>query len=127
MHGTKTGLFTVPLNTLSKYFIGKMLVSRHFKAITPSTDADYQLNIEEDPNCQQLAAQSQCCQALLPTNPLLIEFADECHVCLTDCRGCYSLCREFLEARITVLMPIFTVLVVSRTPAPLKPYQRFAL
>ncbi|EFP73450.1 hypothetical protein SD1617_0575 [Shigella dysenteriae 1617] len=39
---------------------------------------------------------------------------------MSNGRRRYSLWREFFKVRITVLMPIFSVLAVSRTPAPLK-------
>ncbi|AHA65943.1 hypothetical protein Asd1617_03116 [Shigella dysenteriae 1617] len=39
---------------------------------------------------------------------------------MSNGRRRYSLWREFFKVRMTVLMPIFSVLAVSRTPAPLK-------
>ena len=52
--------------------------------------------------------------------PLLIKFADKRHISMSNGRRRYSLWREFFKVRMTVLMPIFSVLAVSRTPAPLK-------
>ena len=52
--------------------------------------------------------------------PLFIKLTDERYVSVSDWRGRYSLRREFFKVRMTVLMPIFSVLAVSRTPAPLK-------
>lgn len=51
--------------------------------------------------------------------PLLIEFANKRHIGMGDRRRGYSLWREFFKVRMTVLMPILSVLTVSRTPAPL--------
>jgi hypothetical protein len=53
-------------------------------------------------------------------DPLLIEFTDKRHISMGDGRRRYSLRREFFKVRMTVLMAIFNVLAVSRTPAPLK-------
>ncbi|KGA68139.1 hypothetical protein DJ55_4187 [Yersinia pseudotuberculosis] len=39
---------------------------------------------------------------------------------MSDWRGRYSLQQEFFKVRITVLIPIFSVLAISHTPAPLK-------
>ncbi|AHA68740.1 Hypothetical protein Asd1617_05913 [Shigella dysenteriae 1617] len=51
---------------------------------------------------------------------MLIKFADKRHISISNGRRRYSLWREFFKVRMTVLMPIFSVLAVSRTPAPLK-------
>lgn len=51
--------------------------------------------------------------------PLFIELADERDICMSDRRGRYSLWREFFKVRMTVFIPILSVLAVSRTPAPL--------
>ncbi|AHA69065.1 Hypothetical protein Asd1617_06238 (plasmid) [Shigella dysenteriae 1617] len=50
----------------------------------------------------------------------LIKFADKRHISMSNGRRRYSLWREFFKVRMTVLMPIFSVLAVSQTPAPLK-------
>ncbi|AHA68464.1 hypothetical protein Asd1617_05637 [Shigella dysenteriae 1617] len=50
--------------------------------------------------------------------PLLTKFADKRHISMSNGRRRYSLWREFFKVRMTVLMPIFSVLAVSRTPAP---------
>jgi hypothetical protein len=51
--------------------------------------------------------------------PLFIELADELNVCMSDRGGRYSFWREFFKVRMTVFIPILSVLAVSRTPAPL--------
>lgn len=54
--------------------------------------------------------------------PLLIKFADRRYISMSSGRRRYSLWRAFFKVQLTVLMPIFSVLAVSRTPAPLKPF-----
>ena len=51
--------------------------------------------------------------------PLFIEFTDKGYISVSNRRRGYSPGREFFKARMTVLMPIFSVLAVSRTPEPL--------
>ena len=52
--------------------------------------------------------------------PLLIELTDKRHIIQHDLVSGYLPGGEFFNALSTVLMPIFKVLAVSRTPAPLK-------
>lgn len=58
----------------------------------------------------------------LTTNeaPLRIKFTDKGNVIVSNGRRRYPAGRELFKARMTVLMPIFNVLTVSRTPASLK-------
>ncbi|ENF04202.1 hypothetical protein ECP03047778_4756 [Escherichia coli P0304777.8] len=51
--------------------------------------------------------------------PLFIGLADERDICMSDRRGRYFLWREFFKVRMTVFIPILSVLAVSRPPAPL--------
>jgi hypothetical protein len=55
--------------------------------------------------------------------PLIIRFADKRHISMSNGRRRYSLWREFFNVRMTVLMPMFSVLAVSPTPAPLKAFR----
>ncbi|EFW53297.1 hypothetical protein SD15574_0801 [Shigella dysenteriae 155-74] len=52
--------------------------------------------------------------------PLPIKFTDKGNISVSDWRRCYPPGRELFNVRMTVLMPIFSVRAVSRTPAPLK-------
>jgi len=52
--------------------------------------------------------------------PLLIEFTNKRYISMGNGRRRYSLRCEFFKVRMTELMPILSVLAVSRTPAPLK-------
>lgn len=119
-----------------------MLVFRDFSGITAPVITGYHPDIKRCEQSQQLTAgfirsgpecisQNTACfgvvgipEPVLPDftadkTPLLIEFADKRHIGMSDRRGCYSLRREFFKVRMTVLMPILSVLAVSRTPAPL--------
>lgn len=51
--------------------------------------------------------------------PLLIKFTDKGDIGVNDRRRCYAPGRELFNARMTVLIPILSVLAVSRTPEPL--------
>lgn len=120
-----------------------MLIFRHFSGITAPVIAGYHANTEWRQQGQQFSAgfistgaksvgyYTACFgvirvpEPVLPgfaahKAPLLIKFADESHISMGDGRRRYSFRREFFKVRITVLMPIFSTLAVSRTPAPLK-------
>lgn len=119
-----------------------MLLLRHFSGITAPVIAGYHADIKRREQRQKFAegfirawakriSQNTACsgvvcvpEPVLPgftadKAPLLIKFADKGHICMSDRRGCYSLWREFFNVRMTVLIPILSVLAVSRTPAPL--------
>jgi hypothetical protein len=51
--------------------------------------------------------------------PLFIELADKRNICMSDRGGRYSFWRDFFEVRMTVFIPILSILAVSRTPASL--------
>ena len=119
-----------------------MLFLRHFSGITSPVIACYHADIKRSEQSQQFTtgiirpwseciSQNAACfgvvgipEPVLPgftadKAPLLIEFADKRHICMSDRRGRYSLRREFFKVRMTVFIPILSVLAVSRTPAPL--------
>lgn len=52
--------------------------------------------------------------------PLLVEFADKCHVLKHNPVSGYLPRGEFFNVRKTVLMPILRTRAVSQTPEPLK-------
>nr|AMQ11497.1 hypothetical protein [Shigella dysenteriae] len=52
-------------------------------------------------------------------SPLFIKFTDKGYVGVSNRRRGYPPGGEFFKARMTVLMPTFSVLAVSRTPEPL--------
>ncbi|WP_424149188.1 hypothetical protein, partial [Shigella sonnei] len=59
------------------------------------------------------AYQSQCCCSLAANEaPLLIKFTDKGNISVSDWRRCYPPGRELFNVRMTVLMPIFSVLAV---------------
>ena len=120
-----------------------MLILRHLPAIAAPVIAGQHADVEGCKQCQWLPArligsgaksvgQYTACfgvvrvpEPVLPgftanVAPLHIKLADKRHISMGNRRRSYSLWREFFKVRMTVLLPIFSVLAVSRTPAPLK-------
>ncbi len=132
----------VTLNTLSEDFSCQMLIFREFSGLTAPVIAGYHTDVKRRQQSQKFTAgvirarskrvsQNATCfgvvcipEPMLPgfiadKAPLLIKLTDKCYIGMSDRRGSYSLRREFFNVRMTVLIPIFSVLAVSRTPAPL--------
>lgn len=129
----------VTFNTLSEYFASQMLLLRHFSDITSPVITGYHADSKRGQQftagfictrSERISQNAACFGIVCVPEPVLsgftadkaplpIEFTDRGHIGMSDRRGGYSLRREFFNVRMTALMPILSVLAVSRTPAPL--------
>lgn len=132
----------VTLNKLREDFAGQVFLLRHFSGIAAPVVAGHHADTERSQRCQQFPTGLIVTGAEGPGQytasfgtvslpepvllrlaaneaPLLIEFTDKGNICVSDRRRSYPPGRELFNVRMTVLMPIFSALAVSRTPAPL--------
>lgn len=131
----------VTLDTLREDFAGQVFLLWHFSGVTAPVVAGHHTDTERSQQCQQFPAGLIVTGAEGPGQyiasfgtvsvpepvllrlaaneaPLLIEFTDKGNIRMSDrCRS-YPPGRELFNVRMTVLMPIFSTLAVSRTPAP---------
>lgn len=132
----------VALNAPGKYLADKMLILWHFSGITAPVVSGYHACGEWLQEFRQLTAcfisartksvsqhTSRFGVIRIPVplltsfvfdkTPLFIKFTDKCHIDTGGWRYGYFTWWAFFKVRMTVLISTFSVLELSRTPAPL--------
>ena len=132
----------VALNAPGKYLADKMLILWHFSGITAPVVSGYHACGEWLQEFRQLttcfiSARTKSVSQhtsrfggiripvplltsfVFDKTPLFIKLADKRHIGTGDWRCGYFACWAFYKVRMTVLISTFSVLELSRTPAPL--------